>query len=89
MMKGLRWRLIAVYAGVLVVGWIAQALAFVGLSAVGYRWLTEAGFSVTLLTTGVAAVVSVPSQIVFASAFLQARRIADGPTAGELTDVFG
>ena len=86
LLRGLRWRLVAIgfatlFAAAIGQGVIAAALHAAGVATYGL------GLGRAILNVAVV-VIGAPFQIGFVSAFLQARRIADGPDAQELHDVF-
>jgi hypothetical protein len=86
--RGLRLRMLALMVGYLFLFFVLRAVVWVvvvSLSAPGPERFQATAFAVN----AVGFVCGPLAQIVFVSAFLQARRIADGPTEGELTDVFG
>jgi hypothetical protein len=87
LLRGLRWRMVAfgfAYLLALVLSGYAAAVVLslfrVGASGLGPG---RALLSVAQL------LIAVPAQIALVSIFLQARRIADGPDAKEVHDVFG
>jgi hypothetical protein len=86
LLRGLRWRVVGLslcYLMVLAVAEYGIALAL-SLARISY-WVPGFGLAVLDL---VSLLVGVLADVVFVSFFLQARRIADGPTAQELHEVF-
>jgi hypothetical protein len=87
LMRGLRWRMLAIVLVYFLLQWVSQFAVVLVLGASR----SQVVFGLVLATAvggAVALLIALPAQILFVSAFLQARRIADGPSAGELMDVF-
>jgi hypothetical protein len=86
LLRGLRWRMVALAFGYLVCLWVS------GVATAIILLIARAPYTVPWLRPGA---VSISAQllaalfdIAFVAFFLQARRIADGPSAGELHEVF-
>jgi hypothetical protein len=86
LLRGLRWRMFALALGYLLSLSVSEYVVGIVLAAAGIAYVAPgpglAAVSTAPLLLGVVA------YLIFVSFFLQARRIADGPSAGELHDVF-
>jgi hypothetical protein len=87
LLRGLRWRIAALGAGFIIALVVSQSLVQIGLAISGVPLSRGPGLArVALTLCGV--LIGSLAGMMFASVFAQSRRIADGPTAGELHDVF-
>ncbi|HUO12952.1 MAG TPA: hypothetical protein VMU37_09375, partial [Caulobacteraceae bacterium] len=86
LMRGLRWRMIALIAAYLFALVLGASGIVLVLGAIGIGYF-GAGLGAALVKMG-ALLITVPTQIAIVSVFLQARRIANGPDIKELHDVF-
>ena len=86
LLQGLRWPIVAVSLGYLLLATLLEyGLAMVlALGRISYLPLSPG----RAVIAAAPVLVSSATTIIVVSFFLQARRIADGPTAGELHDVF-
>jgi hypothetical protein len=86
--RGLRWPLIAIFVAYIVLQGGAALVVSYGFEALRLARLTQAFDFGRAASVAVSMVILAPTQILFAAAYLQARRIADGPSPGELHDLF-
>jgi hypothetical protein len=87
LLRGLRWRLVALAFGFVAAMAVTQVLVGMGL-VVGGPTLTRGPGPARIVLTLSGAVVGVLAAVTFASVFIQSRRLADGPTETELVEVF-
>lgn len=86
LLRGLRWRIVSLMLGYLLVLFLSEYSAALGLALARVVYRTPGlGYAALSLTT---LPVSALFDILVISFFVQARRIADGPSVGELHEVF-
>lgn len=87
LLRGLRWRIVALAFGFVVALIVAQPLVQIGLAITGLPLTRGLGWGrVALTLPGV--VVGMLAGVTFASVFVQSRRLAEGPSETELVEVF-
>ncbi len=87
LLRGLRWRIAALALGFIAALIFTQYLVQIGLVMAGLPLSRGPGLSRVAVTLS-GAFLGLLAGVVFASVFVQSRRIADGPTADELQEVF-
>lgn len=86
LLRRLRWRTAAIGFAYLVIGALAVSGAEMGLSQAGMSYVQPGWGRAALGATTIA--IGAVGYIAFVSLYMQARRIADGPSAVELEEVF-
>ena len=87
LLRGLRWRMVGLAALYLFAQFVIEYAVALVLWSAGISYQTPGAGRAALSLTAV--LVGVPSDAIFVSFYLQARRLTDGPTPTELHDVFG